>query len=133
MSTKNKKIDAPQVIEHDIEDEAAEEARAAELKKDELEKDADTSVDTVEIEVTLANGQPLTLEVIKDQNDWSYSAVEAMAEMNYAVLVNAILTPTSKLKLKMAGARVRDFEVITDKVSSAIGVIKAELDAEKKK
>lgn len=126
MATKNKKIDAPQVIEHDIEDEASEEARAAELA---------TAIDaeTVEIEVTLSNGVPLTLDVIRDQGDWSYSAVEAMAEMNYAVLVNAILTPASKLKLKMAGARVRDFEVITDKVSSAIGVIKAELDAEKKK
>lgn len=126
-----KKIDAPHVVEHDVEDGAVEEARAAELEKDVLKKGEDTSADTVEIEVTLANGQPLTLEVIKDQNDWSYSAVEAMAEMNYAVLVNAILTPTSKLKLKMAGARVRDFEVITDKVSAAIGAIKAEQDEKK--
>ena len=59
-------------------------------------------------------------------------AVEAMSEMNYAVLINAIITRTSKLKLKMAGAKVRDFEMITDKVTGALNSIKAEYDAQKK-
>ncbi|MFW8622521.1 hypothetical protein ACOI1A_00970 [Corynebacterium glutamicum] len=89
-------------------------------------------VETIEIDVTLANGAELTLEVIKDQNDWAYEAVEAMSEMNYAVLINAIITRTSKLKLKMAGAKVRDFEMITEKVTGALGSVKSESDTQKK-
>ena len=88
--------------------------------------------ETIEIEVTLFNGAEITLEVIKDQNDWAYEAVEAMAEMNYPVLINAIITRTSKLKLKMSGAKVRDFEMITEKVTGALNSIKAEYDATKK-
>lgn len=88
--------------------------------------------ETIEIDVTLANGAELTLEVIKDQNDWAYEAVEAMSEMNYAVLINAIITRTSKLKLKMAGAKVRDFEMITEKVTGALGSVKSEYDTQKK-
>lgn len=89
-------------------------------------------VETIEIDVTLANGAEITLEVIKDQNDWAYEAVEAMSEMNYAVLINAIITRTSKLKLKMAGAKVRDFEMITEKVTGALGSVKSEYDTQKK-
>lgn len=88
--------------------------------------------ETIEIDVTLANGAELTLEVIKDQNDWAYEAVEAMSQMNYAVLINAIITRTSKLKLKMAGAKVRDFEMITEKVTGALGSVKSEYDTQKK-
>lgn len=88
--------------------------------------------ETIEIPVTLANGAEISLEVIKDQNDWAYEAVEAMSEMNYAVLINAIITRTSKLKLKMAGAKVRDFEMITEKVTGALGSVKSEYDTQKK-
>lgn len=90
-------------------------------------------VETIEIDVTLANGVDLTIEVVKDQDDWEISAVEAMAEMNYAVLVNSIITRGSKLKLKMMGAKVRDFEMITDKVSGALRTIGDEHNAKKKK
>nr|WP_286981475.1 hypothetical protein [Corynebacterium sp. UBA5992] len=81
-------------------------------------------VETVALDVTLSNGVSVTLDVIKDQGDWAYEAVEAMAEGNYPVMVNAIITRGSKLKLKLSGARVRDFELITEKVSEAIGSIR---------
>lgn len=93
---------------------------------------APEKVETIEIDVTLANGAEITLEVIKDQNDWAYEAVEAMAEMNYAVLINAIITRASKLKLKIAGANVRDFEMITEKVTGALGSIKSENNSQDK-
>lgn len=86
----------------------------------------DTAENTASIDVTLSNGAQLTLDVIKDQGDWAYEAVEAMSEMNYPVLVNAILTKKSKFLLRASGARVRDFEMITDKVSEAIGSIRAD-------
>lgn len=90
-------------------------------------------VETVEVEVTLANGVTVTLDVIRDQNDWDYFAVEAMQEMNYPVLVNAILTRGSHMKLKMSGAKVRDFEMITQSVSKALNLIRDEREIEKKK
>lgn len=117
--TTPKITDQAEIVERTPEEMAAEETTTP--------KTADQD-ETMDITVTLANGTELVLEVIRDQEDWAYEAVEAMAEMNYPVLVNAILTRGSKFKLKAAGAKVRDFEMITEKVSEALGVISSEKD-----
>lgn len=124
----------PEVIKNDIPDEVVTDTVETIDSTDAGTTPAVTpeKAETIEIDVTLTNGAEITLEVIKDQNDWAYEAVEAMSEMNYAVLINAIITRTSKLKLKMAGAKVRDFEMITEKVTGALNSIKAEHDAQKK-
>lgn len=118
-----KDVDQVEVVERDTTEDTAGKDVAAE----------DTRDATAELDVTLSNGAELTIEVIKDQGDWAYEAVEAMSQMNYPVLINAIITKGSKFKLRAAGARVRDFEMITEKVSEALGVIKDEADAEKQK
>lgn len=121
----------PEIIENDVlDDEFVDTVEA--LDSPEAGNSPAVKSETIEIDVTLTNGAEITLEVIKDQNDWAYEAVEAMAEMNYAVLINAIITRTSKLKLKMAGAKVRDFEMITEKVTGALGSVKSEHDTQKK-
>lgn len=121
----------PEIIENDVlDDEFVDTVETLDSPED--GNSPAVKAETIEIDVTLANGAELTLEVIKDQNDWAYEAVEAMSEMNYAVLINAIITRTSKLKLKMAGAKVRDFEMITEKVTGALGSVKSEYDTQKK-
>lgn len=108
----------PEVVVNDVEDDFEDSVET-------IEK-ASSAVETVPFDVVLYNGAPVTLDVIKDQRFWSYEAVEAMAEMNYPVLVNSIITKTSKFKLKAAGAMVIDFEMITEKVAETIGMIKKE-------
>lgn len=121
----------PEIIENDVlDDEFVDTVES--LESPEVGNAPAVESETIEIPVTLANGTELTLDVIKDQNDWAYEAVEAMAEMNYPVLINAIITRVSKLKLKMAGAKVRDFEMITEKVTGALGSIKSENNSQDK-
>lgn len=135
MTTKKNTTDKVEVVRKSDEELATKTAAQDTVPAAEQapEKKEVAKVDTIELDVTLANGVDLTIEVVKDQADWEISAVEAMAEMNYAVLINSIITRGSKLKLKMAGAKVRDFEMITDKVSGALGVIRDEYEAEKAK
>ncbi|GFK19273.1 hypothetical protein [Corynebacterium glutamicum] len=108
----------PEVVVNDVEDNFEDSVETIEKPSNEVE--------TVPFDVVLYNGASVTLDVIKDQRFWSYEAVEAMSEMNYPVLVNSIITKTSKFKLKAAGAMVIDFEMITEKVSETLGMIKKE-------
>lgn len=108
----------PEVVVNDVEDNFEDSVETVEKSS--------SKVETAPLNVVLYNGASVTLDVIKDQRFWSYEAVEAMAEMNYPVLVNSIITKTSKFKLKAAGAMVIDFEMITEKVAEAIGMIKNE-------
>lgn len=125
-TTASNAVDQIEVVENDTDLQLEVPTTAAE------EANETTEDPTIEIAVTLSNGAELTINVIKDQNDWAYEAVEAMSQMNYPVLINAIITRVSKLKLKMAGAKVRDFEMITEKVTGALNSIKAEHYAKKK-
>lgn len=135
-ATPHKADEKATVVNNDIPDEVIEDSfeilapeEGDEARGDEL--DVAGRIETVEIQVKLANGSTVPLDVIRDQNDWDYFAVEAMQEMNYPVLVNAILTRTSHLKLKMSGAKVRDFETVTKAVTKALNLIQDEREAKK--
>lgn len=103
-----------------VKNDVVEDTHTDTIEKMEAQEPATISDDgkTIEVEATLANGNVVTLDVIRDQNNWSYKAVEAFEEMNYAVLVNAILTKPSKMKLEMLGATVRDFKAVTAAVET---------------
>lgn len=132
MATKKNTTDQVEVVRKSDEELAAETAAQDTAPAGTTpEKKGGVETETFDLEVTLSNGARLTLDVIKDQDDWAYEAVEALAEMNYPVLVNAIMTRGSKMKLKMAGARVRDFEMITEKLTEALGVIQDERESGK--
>lgn len=132
MTARKNTTDKVEVVRKSDEELAAETAAQDTAPADATpEKKGGAETETFDLEVTLSNGARLTLDVIKDQDDWAYEAVEALAELNYPVLVNAIMTRGSKYKLKAAGARVRDFEMITEKLTEALGVIQDERESGK--
>lgn len=104
----------------------ATEKKTATATESKTEKKQVDGMDVAEINVTLANGADVSLDVILDRDNWAYETLQAQAEGNTAALVNGVLTGPSATKLRFAGARVKDFRTIAEAVGEALDFLDEE-------
>lgn len=90
----------------------------------------DTAVETIEFPVTLANGNNVTLEAIKNTEDMDFDLLEHAQRGNYAVFLAGALTAKSRFLLKNAGAKVRDYETVSTAYGEAMGAVDNTIDHE---
>ncbi|MCQ9341339.1 hypothetical protein NQ028_09345 [Corynebacterium phoceense] len=91
---------------------------------------ADTTVETIEFSVTLANGNKVTLEAIKDTQDLDFELLDHAQRGNYATFLAGALTAKSRFLLKNAGAKVRDYEAVSTAYGEAVGAVENTIDHE---
>ncbi|PXY03315.1 hypothetical protein [Corynebacterium striatum] len=91
---------------------------------------ADTTVETIEFPVALANGNKVTLEAIKDPQDLDFELLDHAQRGNYATFLNGALTDKSRFLLKNSGAKVRDYETISTAYGEAVGAVENTIDHE---
>lgn len=89
-----------------------------------------TTVETIEFTVTLANGNNVTLEAIKNTDDMDFDLLEHAQRGNYAVFLAGALTAKSHFLLKNAGAKVRDYETVSTAYGEAMGAVDNTIDHE---
>lgn len=89
-----------------------------------------TTVETIEFPVTLANGNNVTLEAIKNTEDMDFDLLEHAQRGNYAVFLAGALTAKSRFLLKNAGAKVRDYETVSTAYGEAMGAVDNTIDHE---
>ncbi len=89
-----------------------------------------TTVETIEFPVTLANGNTVTLEAIKNTEDMDFDLLEHAQRGNYAVFLAGALTAKSRFLLKNAGAKVRDYETVSTAYGEAMGAVDNTIDHE---
>ncbi|QRP60593.1 hypothetical protein [Corynebacterium minutissimum] len=89
-----------------------------------------TTVETIEFPVTLANGNKVTLEAIKNTEDMDFDLLEHAQRGNYAVFLAGALTAKSRFLLKNAGAKVRDYETVSTAYGEAMGAVDNTIDHE---
>ncbi|MDC7086730.1 hypothetical protein PQG67_07175 [Corynebacterium pseudodiphtheriticum] len=82
---------------------------------------------TKKLPVTLKSGQEIEIEILTNQDDWSFAAVRAMEQQNFATLVGCILTKTSLWYLDRI-ATVPDYEIVTDAVSDYFNKSRADIE-----
>lgn len=90
----------------------------------------DTTVETIEFPVTLANGNKVTLEAIKDTQDLDFELLDHAQRGNYATFLAGALTAKSRFLLKNAGAKVRDYEAVSTAYGEAVGAVENTIDHE---
>ncbi|WP_129721155.1 hypothetical protein [Corynebacterium striatum] len=90
----------------------------------------DAGVETIEFSVTLANGNKVTLEAIKDPQDLDFELLDHAQRGNYATFLNGALTDKSRFLLKNVGAKVRDYETISTAYGEAVGAVENTIDHE---
>ena len=90
----------------------------------------DTGVETIEFSVTLANGNKVTLEAIKDPRDLDFELLDHAQRGNYATFLAGALTAKSRFLLKNAGAKIRDYETISTAYGEAVGAVENTIDHE---
>lgn len=84
---------------------------------------APAGAETVEFDVTLANGKTITLEALKNEDDWDLELLDHAQRGNYAVFIFGVLTWKSRFLLKQSGAKVPDFETISIAYGEAVGAV----------
>lgn len=89
-------------------------------------KDKNVAPATIEFDVTLANGNTVHLEAIRDRDDLDLELLEHAQRGNYAVFLAGALTDRSNFMLKAAGAKVRDYEAVSTAYGEAVGAIEGE-------
>ena len=91
---------------------------------------ADPAVETIEFPVTLANGNKVTLEAIKNTKDLDFELLDHAQRGNYATFLAGALTAKSRFLLKNAGAKVRDYEAVSTAYGEAVGAVENTIDHE---
>ncbi|MDH4657355.1 hypothetical protein J7S19_01770 [Corynebacterium pyruviciproducens] len=91
---------------------------------------ADPAVETIEFPVTLANGNKVTLEAIKNTKDLDFELLDHAQRGNYATFLAGALTAKSRFLLKNAGAKVRDYEAVSTAYGEAMGAVENTIDHE---
>lgn len=92
-------------------------------KKKTTKKHADVEVveakepKTKKIPVTLASGREIEIEILADQNDWSFGALEAMEQEHHGTLLSCIMTKASSMQLKSMGT-LEDLRMVVEIVSN---------------
>lgn len=82
---------------------------------------------TKKLPVTLNSGQEIEIEILANQDDWSFGAVQAMEQENYATLVGSILTKASRWQLNNV-ATVADFRIVSDAISGYLSEMRADIE-----
>lgn len=85
-----------------------------------------TTPELIRFEVTLANGNTVKLDALKDEKDWDLELLEHAQRGNFAVFLFGVLTWESKYKLRAAGAKTPDFETISLAYGEATGNVTPE-------
>ena len=85
-----------------------------------------TTPELIRFEVTLANGNTVKLDALKDEKDWDLELLEHAQRGNHAVFLFGVLTWESKYKLRAAGAKTPDFETIAVAYGEATGAVTSE-------
>lgn len=80
-------------------------------------------LETVTFTVSLANGVEVELEAIKNREDLDLELLDHAERGNLATFLMGALTPKSRFVLKMAGAKVRDYQTIITAYGEAVGSI----------
>lgn len=83
--------------------------------------------ETKKLPVTLNSGQEIEIEILANQDDWSFGAVQAMEQENYATLVGSILTKASRWQLNNV-ATVADFRIVSDAISGYLSEMRADIE-----
>ena len=80
----------------------------------------------IHFDVTLTNGNEVTLSALKNMEDWDLELLEHAQLGNTAVFLFGVLTWASRFKLRAAGAKTPDFETISIAYGEATGNVTPE-------
>ncbi|WP_455005666.1 hypothetical protein [Corynebacterium propinquum] len=93
-------------------------------RKDSVER---REPETKKLPVTLTSGQDIEIEILANQDDWAFGAVQAMEQENYATLVGSILTKASRWQLNNV-ATVADFRIVSDAISQYLAEMRSDIE-----
>ncbi|MCT1819359.1 hypothetical protein M3B96_10455 [Corynebacterium propinquum] len=93
-------------------------------RKDSVER---REPETKKLPVTLTSGQEIEIEILANQDDWAFGAVQAMEQENYATLVGSILTKASRWQLNNV-ATVADFRTVSDAISQYLAEMRSDIE-----